>query len=251
MRNFKLVMEYEGTRYQGWQKRGNTDRTIAGKLEFILGKMLGHRVEIHGCGRTDAGVHALCQTAHWKADTQMGCQEIMEYLNHYLPMDIRILTVQEMPLLFHSRLHVVSKTYCYQIFLGKKPPVFERNVVFCIGHSLNLDDMRRGAADCVGTHDFQSFCAAKRGKKSTVRTVTQCSLDQVGNLITLRVTGNGFLYHMVRILAGTLVEIGEGTRPADSIPDLLRAKNRSLAGPTLPACGLTLTEVNYLEGGVK
>ncbi|MDY4975666.1 MAG: tRNA pseudouridine(38-40) synthase TruA [Clostridia bacterium] len=247
MRNFKLTMEYEGTRYQGWQRLGNTEQTITGKLEAVLERMLGRSIEVHGSGRTDAGVHALGQVAHFKADTDMSAEEIFTYLNRYLPMDIRILSVQEMPLRFHSRLHAVSKTYCYRLYLGEKPPVFERNTLWCIGHELDLEAMERGAADCLGAHDFQSFCAAKRGKKSTVRTIYECSVSSQGDLVTLRVSGNGFLYHMVRILAGTLVEIGEGVRSADSVPGLLQAKDRTLAGPTLPSCGLTLMEVRYPE----
>lgn len=248
MRNFKLVLEYEGTRYRGWQKQGNTDRTIAGKLEAILEKMTGRPIEVHASGRTDAGVHALGQVAHFKAEMEQNAQEVMAYLNEYLPLDIRVLSVEEVPLLFHSRLNAKRKTYLYRIFLGKKPPVFQRNLVYCAGRELDLSAMKRAAEDCLGTHDFQSFCAAKRGKKSTVRTLYECDLQRTDDLLTLQVTGDGFLYHMVRILAGTLVEIGEGIRPALSIPALLKAKDRSLAGRTLPASGLLLERVCYSEG---
>ena len=247
MRNFKLLLEYDGTRYKGWQKQGNTEHTISGKLELILQKMLNQKVEVHGSGRTDAGVHAMGQVAHFKANTNLACEEICDYLNEYLPLDIRILTVEEMPILFHSRLHAKKKTYRYQLFLEKKPPVFLRNRVYCIETPLDLEKMKRGAKDLLGTHDFQSFCATKKGKKSTVRTLYECELEQEGSLLTLQVTGNGFLYHMVRILAGTLVEIGEGSRECDSIPALLEEKDRSKAGRTLPACGLTLISVNYEE----
>ncbi len=247
MRNFKLLLEYDGTRYKGWQKQGNTEHTISAKLESILQKKFHQKVEVHGSGRTDAGVHALGQVAHFKVNTDVACEEICDYLNEYLPLDIRILTVEEMPIRFHSRLHAKKKTYRYQIFLEKKPPVFLKNQVYCTNIVLDLEKMKRAAKDLLGTHDFQSFCATKKGKKSTVRTLYECELEQEGPMLTLQVTGNGFLYHMVRILAGTLVEIGEGDRECDSIAALLEEKDRSKAGRTLPSCGLALVSVEYEE----
>ncbi|MBE7043459.1 MAG: tRNA pseudouridine(38-40) synthase TruA [Ruminococcaceae bacterium] len=247
MRNFKLLLEYDGTRYKGWQKQGNTEQTISAKFEAMLQKMLNQKIEVHGSGRTDAGVHALGQVAHFKADTSMTTEEIHAYLNEYLPLDIRVLSVEEMPLLFHSRLHAKKKTYCYHIYLDKKPPVFMRHQVFCHEGFLDIKAMKQGAALLLGTHDFQSFCATKKGKKSTVRTLYECQIEQEAHMLTIRVTGNGFLYHMVRILAGTLVEIGEGTREWNSLSELLEAKDRSKAGKTLPACGVTLINVDYEE----
>ena len=172
-------------------------------------------------------------------------EQIKEYFNEYLPYDIRVLDAEEMPMQFHSRLHAVKKTYRYQIYLEKKPPVFLRNQVYCHPAALDLERMKKAGESLLGTHDFQSFCATRKGKKSTVRTLYQCSLVQKESMLTLEVTGNGFLYHMVRILAGTLVEVGEGTRSWDSLAKLLEAKDRSQAGPTLPSCGLTLMEVEY------
>ncbi len=250
MRNFKLRLEYDGTRYKGWQKQGNTEQTISAKLELILQKMLNQKVEIHGSGRTDAGVHALGQVAHFKGNTNLTCEEIEDYLNDYLPLDIRVLSVEEMPLLFHSRLNAKRKTYRYHIYLEKKPPVFLRNRVYCAEQPLDVEKMKKGAELLLGTHDFQSFCATRKGKKSTVRTLYECFFEQEGSMLTLLVTGNGFLYHMVRILAGTLVEIGEGSREYNSLPALLEQKDRSKAGRTLPPCGLTLMGVEY-EGESK
>ena len=247
MRNFKLLIEYDGTRYRGWQKQGNTDRTITEKFETILRKMTGSAVEIHASGRTDAGVHALGQVAHFKADTNLSCDQIYHYINEYLPLDIRVLGVEEVPLLFHSRLHAKRKTYRYRIFLQKKPPVFLKNQVYCLESTLDVEKMKQAAACFVGTHDFQSFCATKKGKKSTVRTVYECNVEQHEDFLDLTITANGFLYHMVRIIAGTLVELAEGTRNATSLPQLFEAKDRSLAGRTLPSCGLTLMNVEYEE----
>lgn len=245
MRNFKLLIEYDGTRYRGWQKQGNTDQTIAQKFESILNKMTGRTIEIHASGRTDAGVHALGQVAHFKAETELTCDQIHHYINDYLPLDIRVLQVEEVPLLFHSRLNAKKKTYQYQIFLQKKPPVFLKNQVYCLESKLDVAKMKQAAEHFVGTHDFQSFCATKKGKKSTVRTVYACDVEQQGDFVTLQITANGFLYHMVRIIAGTLVEIGEGHREETCIQELFDAKDRSLAGRTLPSCGLTLMNVEY------
>lgn len=247
MRNFKLILEYDGTRYSGWQRQGNTKNTISGKLEDLLGRMLGQPIEIQGSGRTDAGVHALGQVANFKAKTDKTCEELREEINEYLPFDIRVLQIEEVPRFFHSRLNAVKKTYQYCIFLEKKPPVFLRNQVYCHPQPLDLEAMRQGAKVLLGTHDFQSFCATRKGKKSTVRTLYECTLEKKESMLTLTITGNGFLYHMVRILAGTLVEIGEGKRSSNSLLPLLEEKDRSEAGPTLPSCGLTLMNVCYEE----
>ena len=161
------------------------------------------------------------------------------------------MAAEEVPLRFHSRLNALRKTYCYRMYLGERLPVMERHFLTSVSPALQVDAMERAVLACVGRHDFQSFCAVKRPKKSTVRTVYACKLTRRGQELQLQVTGDGFLYHMVRILAGTLVEIGEGTRAEDSIPALLAAKDRSQAGRLMPACGLTLLQVEYPEGGEK
>lgn len=249
MRNFKLIIEYEGTRYRGWQRQGNTEKTVSGKIEGVLSRLLEQPITLCGSGRTDAGVHALGQTANFKAETEKTPAEMLTACNAYLPEDIRLVAAEEVPLRFHSRLNALRKTYCYRMYLGERLPVMERHFLTSVSPALQVDAMERAALACVGRHDFQSFCAVKRPKKSTVRTVYACKLTGRGQELQLQVTGDGFLYHMVRILAGTLVEIGEGTRAEDSIPALLAAKDRSQAGRLMPACGLTLLQVEYPEGG--
>lgn len=245
MRNFKFILQYEGSRYQGWQRQDSTENTIQGKLEKLLQTMCGERVEVQGSGRTDAGVHALAQVANAHMNTDMTEREILDYMNKYLPEDIGVLSVQEVPERFHSRLNAKGKTYCYQIINSGIPNVFQRRYAYVVEGNLDLDMMREGAKYLTGTHDFKSFTSTKKGKKSTVRTITDISLEKEGDLIKITYKGDGFLYHMVRILTGTLLEIGQGKRKPDEIPKVLDALDREKAGPLVPAKGLTLVEVRY------
>ncbi len=253
MRNFKIRLQYEGTRYQGWQRQESTDNTIQGKLELLLAKMTGTPVEIQGSGRTDAGVHALGQVANFHADTGMTAEEIRDYMNRYLPEDIAVLSVEEVGERFHSRLNAKGKTYEYRILNGKVPSVFERRYAWQIEEPLDIEAMKDAAAYLIGTHDFQSFTSAKKGKKSTVRTIEAIDFsvedcDYAGekeHKIEITYRGDGFLYHMVRILTGTLVEVGKGIRSAEEIPDILNAHDRQRSGIPAPAKGLILVEVRY------
>ncbi len=244
MTNYKIVVQYDGTRYNGWQRQGNTKNTIQGKFEEILFKMTGKRVEIFASGRTDAGVHAEGQTANFKCDCDMTCYEVMEYLNKYLPEDIAVLYVEEADERFHSRLNAVSKTYEYRLAY-KKPDVFKRKYVFPVEKKPDLEKMKLGAKMLVGTYDFKGFSSLGKTKKSTVRTINYIDISEDSGLVKIKINGSGFLYNMVRIIAGTLYEIGIGKKEVDSIRKTLESKDREYAGTTFPARGLALIEVEY------
>ncbi|MDO5411052.1 MAG: tRNA pseudouridine(38-40) synthase TruA [Lachnospiraceae bacterium] len=243
--NYKIIVQYDGTRYNGWQKQKNTKDTIQGKLEVLLSKMTGYPVEVHGSGRTDAGVHALAQTANFHLKTKQEPAELLHYLNRYLPADISVTDVQSVSERFHSRLNAVSKTYRYRIGIGPVRNVFERSYIFHMEETPDVTRMREAAAYLIGEHDFMSFNSNQRTKKSTVRRIDSIEIRSCANEITIDFTGNGFLYNMVRILTGTLVEAGLGKRAPEEIPAILSAKNRQAAGITMPPCGLTLVEVRY------
>lgn len=245
MRNFKLLLEYEGTRYQGWQKQENTENTIQGKLETLLCKMCGSKVEVQGSGRTDAGVHARGQVANAHMDTDMTAEEILAYMNRYLPKDIGVISVEEVPERFHSRLLVKEKTYCYQVINSSMPHIFDRRYAYAHPAPLNVEAMRAAAERLVGTHDFAAFTSAKKGKKSTVRSITEIRIEKEQDMLRFYFRGNGFLFHMVRILTGTLLEVGEGRRAPEDMEVLLTCGNREQAGTLVPALGLTLLEVRY------
>lgn len=245
MYNYKLTIQYDGTRYRGWQIQGNTDQTIQGKLEGVLHRLTGQPVEVHGSGRTDAGVHALGQVANVKLPRPVEPSELLGELNRYLPADIGVIAAEPAPERFHARLNARSKTYRYRIWNSAIPNVLERSYLYAIPEALDVAAMERAAADLVGTHDFRSFCGLKRFKKSTVRTITDIAITQNGAEVRLEFTGNGFLMRMVRILAGTLVEVGLGQRDADTMPAVLAAQDRAAAGPALPAQGLVLVRVEY------
>lgn len=245
MYNYKLIIQYDGTRYRGWQVQGNTDQTIQGKLEGVLSRLTGQLVEVHGSGRTDAGVHALGQVANVKLPHPVEPSELLGELNRYLPADIGVIAAEPAPERFHARLNARSKTYRYRIWNSAIPNVLERSYLYVLPEPLDVAAMERAAADLVGTHDFRSFCGLKRFKKSTVRTITDIAITQDGAEVRLEFTGNGFLMRMVRILAGTLVEVGLGQREADSMPTVLAAQDRAAAGPALPAQGLALVRVEY------
>ena len=246
MTNFKLVIQYDGGRYNGWQRLGNTDNTIQGKIERVLSEMTGHAVEIHGAGRTDAGVHAAGQVASFKINTAMQPDEIRDYLNHYLPQDIGILSCESMPERFHARLTPSSKHYTYRLWCSKLPNVFERRYLTLWDKPLDLDAMRQAADLLCGTHDFRAFSSVnRRFQKSTVRTIDSITITSNGGEVRLDFRGNGFLYPMVRILTGTLVEIGAGERDLDSILRAFASQNRQDAGITMPPQGLILTQIQY------
>ena len=247
MRNFKITIQYEGTRYQGWQRQDSTNNTIQGKFEAILTKMTGlDFVQVDGSGRTDAGVHALGQVANFKIDTDMTAKDVMAYMNLYLPEDIGVIAIQEMPERFHSRLNAKGKTYRYRIWNTELPCIFARRYVYEILEELNLETMRTAAAYLIGKHDFKAFTSTKKSKKSTVRTIDFVEIDRNDNEVVITYSGDGFLYHMVRILTGTLIEVGLGQRSPASVQALLeKDATRDRAGALVPAKGLCLVEVRY------
>ena len=248
--NIKIVLQYDGTRYDGWQKQGNTDRTIQGRLERILERMTGQPVEVYGSGRTDAGVHALRQTANFYLPPDSQGKEwtpeaARDALNRYLPEDIAVLSVEEADPRFHARLHAIRKTYVYRIWNSPVRNVLKRRFQVQVEEPLCVENMRRAAKALCGMHDYRAFCSLKRFKKSTVRKIEEIRIEQDGPDIQISYTGDGFLYHMVRILTGTLVETGLGLRDADSMESLLESRDRSLAGRLMPPEGLMLMNVEY------
>lgn len=235
---------YDGTRYRGWQRQAQSDQTIQTKLETAIGRIIGEPVELSASGRTDAGVHALHQIANFHCHSDISCAELLNELRRYLPEDIGIYSCQEVPDRFHARLNAKTKTYRYRIWNSAQPCVFERRFVYSYPHKLDRDAMLRAAQHLTGTHDFSAFCANARMKKSTVRRIDAIKIEQQGNELVFEFTGNGFLYNMIRILVGTLLEVGVGKRDCDSIPELFGQK-REAAGERVPACGLCLMEVTY------
>ena len=244
MKNYKITVQYDGTKYNGWQRQGNTKNTIQERFENVLSRMCERDVEIFASGRTDAGVHAEEQTANFKCDTDMTEPEIKDYLNKYLPEDIRVTSLEEVDMLFHSRLNAVSKTYEYTIAIGK-PDVFIRKYVFCAEERPDVERMRIASKYLIGKHDFKGFSSVGRTKKSTVRTINSIDINEENGLIRIRINGNGFLYNMVRIVAGTLYAIGTGEMNDNIIEEIFTEKVREKAGATLPASGLKLVKVYY------
>lgn len=243
--NYKLVLQYDGTKLNGWQKQGNTDNTIQGKVEAILERLYGEPIEIHGSGRTDAGVHALGQVANFHAPSVFPEEKILETLNEYLSKDIRVLKVEAVEERFHARLTATGKTYEYRIDNGKIANVFSRKYVMREELPLDLEAMRKASQTLLGTHDFKSFCANKKMKKSTIRRIDSIAIEEQNGMVSIRYRGNGFLYNMVRILTGTLIEVGRGLRTPEDVSAILEAKDRGAAGFTAPAQGLYLVEVAY------
>ena len=247
-KNYRLTISYDGTRYLGWQKLGEHGskeygRTIQGKLEAILEKLTGERVEVHGSGRTDAGVHAAAQTASFRTAYPVTPAELKAYLNRYLPEDIAVNEVCEAPERFHARLHARGKRYVYRIRNSEVPDVFRQRYEYTVAEPLDRAAMEAAAAALTGTRDYRPFCASKRTKKSTVRTVDEIRVTRRGDEIEIAFHGNGFLYNMVRILTGTILEAGLGRLDPGDIPEIFAGKRP--AGYTAPARGLTLTEVEY------
>ncbi len=243
--NVKLTIQYDGTRYDGWQRQGNTDNTLQGRLEGVLSRMVGKPVEIQGAGRTDAGVHAHGQVASVHLPEGYTPQEIQNYLNRYLPEDVAVVEVVEVGERFHARLSATGKEYRYHIRMGSVPDVFARKYQYRVEEPLDLAAMERAAGYLTGKHDFRSFCGNRRFKKSTVREVFHIGVEVCGSDLTLVYRGDGFLYNMVRILTGTLLEVGLGQRTPESMVDILEARERTAAGKTAPAQGLVLQEVYY------
>ena len=245
MRNIRLLLQYEGTRYQGWQRQTSSENTIQGKLEQLLSKMCNEPIEVMGSGRTDAGVHALGQVANFHTTSTMSAEEMLSYINEYLPQDIAVLQVTEAAPRFHSRLNACGKRYCYRVINSVIPNVFWRRYALEVPLKLDVEAMEKAASYLSGEHDFKAFTSAKKGKKSTVRRIDKIDIAREGDLLTFTFEGNGFLHHMVRILVGTLLEVGMGKRKPEEMTEILASGSREKAGALVPAKGLTLMEVFY------
>lgn len=259
MINYKIILEYDGTRYNGWQRQGNTDNTIQGKLETLLSRYFNQDIEIHGSGRTDAGVHALGQVANFKIQESLAqldlalddTTSLQAAINRFLPEDIRITTMNVVDNRFHARLNAKSKIYRYRICLSHKRSVFDRKYCAMLVDSsspLNIDAMKKAASRFLGEHDFGCFSDTKT-KKSTVRYVDGItfSTENTDNdtYLVVDFKGNGFLYHTVRLMMGTLIKIGLGECSPTIIEEIFASNNRRLVPYMAPAEGLFLMEVHY------
>ena len=245
MKNYKLTIQYDGSRYSGWQVQGNTGNTIQGKLQTVLSQLDNTPVEVQGSGRTDAGVHARGQVASVKLRSEPQCDQVLDYCARYLPRDIAVTAVQKAPERFHARLNAKTKCYVYRIWNSPIPNVFERKFLCQLPDPLDLEAMERAAGLLLGEHDFRSFCGLRRFKKSTVRRIDSIEITRLGAEIRISYVGNGFLNQMVRILTGTLVDVGLKKYPPERVADILAAQDRSEAGPAMPPEGLCLEYVTY------
>ena len=244
MINYKLEISYDGTRYYGWERQPDKD-TIQGKLEHVLSILNGSPVEVIGAGRTDAGVHARKMTANVRLSVKLSPEEIREYMNQYLPDDISVNKLVIASDRFHARYNAVGKLYTYTCYIGDEKPVFDRKYVTIPDFKPDVEAMRNAAAYLVGTHDFKAFCSNPKMKKSTVRCVDSIEIIQKKDRLYLNFHGNGFLQNMVRIMTGTLLEVGAGRMSPVRVQEILEGLDRREAGPTAPAKGLCLMKVDY------
>lgn len=244
MRNIKLIIEYEGTNYAGWQIQKNA-KSIQGTLESALKRIIGEKGRLISCGRTDSGVHAIGHVVNFKTKSKIPLSNLQRGLNSILPRDIVIKEVKEVALNFNSRFDAKSKVYRYTILNRSYPQALCRNYFYYVPYKLDLNTMKREAKCLVGRHDFKSFQAADKKERSSIRTIKKLEVERKKDVIEVEIEADGFLYNMVRNIVGTLIEIGRGRFKAGSMKKILKAKNRDLAGPTAPARGLCLVEVKY------
>lgn len=245
MYTYRLTLCYDGTRYRGWQRQGNTDNTIQARVESALSHIVGEEIELAASGRTDAGVHAAGQVCSFHTSRELDCDEVLCALRRVLCEDIGALSLAAASPRFHARLNCREKTYVYRVWNSAEPNVFERRYMCRYEAPLDLSAMRRAADALIGRHDFTSFCANKHMKKSAVRELRSVEIERLGGEVRFTLTGDGFLYNMVRIIVGTLLEVGTHARPANEMPQLLAARDRERAGFTAAAQGLTLESVRY------
>lgn len=263
MKNILLTIEYDGTQFAGWQRQPK-QRTAQGVLEKALSEVCQKEIKINGTSRTDSGVHAYGQRANFKADLGIPVDKLMFATNNYLSKevdiiggigDMKVIKVEEVPLEFHARFDAKAKTYIYKIRNARETDVFDRNFCYQIARSLNINAMRKAAEEIVGSHDFKCF-QAQGGKiiDDTVRTIMNLQIyqdileegkDFVDQILTIEVTGDGFLYNMVRIIVGTLVDVGTGKISSKKMGEIIESKERQRAGHTAPPQGLYLTDVFY------
>lgn len=244
MRNIKLTIEYDGKDFNGWQKQPNK-LNIQGNIEKVISEITKEEIELIGSGRTDAGVHAIGQVANFKTNSNIPIEKFAIAINSRLKKSIIIKKAEEVPERFHSRYNCKKKTYRYIINNSDMGSAIYRNLEYNIKMPLNLENMKKASKYFEGEHDFSAFKASGTSSKSSIRTIYSADVKKENERIIIELTGNGFLYNMVRIISGTLVEVGLGKIRPEEIKDIIDSKNRQMAGKTLPPYGLYLVEVNY------
>ncbi len=244
MRRIRMIVEYDGTRYVGWQLQSN-GVSIQQRLNEALGRVTGEEIRVHGSGRTDSGVHARAQVAHFDTAARMPADKFAVAANMFLPRDIRVLYSEETDGNFHARFSAKEKSYRYTVQTGPHARVLTRDTALHVHTPLDFIELRAAALEALGTHDFAAFMSTGGSVESTVRSILCSDWSQQGPYLYYDVTGTGFLYNMVRILAGTMLEIGSGKCASGTIAEALRSQKRSDAGPTAPAQGLCLMRVRY------
>ncbi|MCQ4924059.1 tRNA pseudouridine(38-40) synthase TruA [Tissierella carlieri] len=245
MRNFKMYLQFDGSRYAGWQRLGDDDNTIQGKLETLLRKMTSEEVNVIGCSRTDKGVHAKALVCNFFTNSDMTIDDIEKYINRYLPDDIVVYNLSEEDERFHSRYNAKSKLYRYTIDNNKYQDVFTRKFTSHVPEKLNIDLMQKAANELVGTFDFAAFTTMKSKKKSSIRTIMNINVSKENTYIYIDFEGDGFLHNMIRIITGTLVRVGKEEISPKDVKSILEAGDRSIAGPMIEAKGLCLIAVRY------
>lgn len=244
-----MTIQYDGSRYKGWQKqniKGMDVSTIQAKIENVLSKMTGEEIQVIGCGRTDTGVHADKYTANFKTNSNKNIKDMSKYLHEFLPEDISVISLRDVSDRFHSRLNAISKTYVYTIDNNRFANVFIKKYAYHVEGQLNIEKMKEASKYFIGTHDFKGFSGVKdKSKKSTVRTINYINITEKDNIIKIEYNGNGFLINMVRILSGTLINVGKGQIEPEDIKKMLQSKQRSELAVKAPAKGLCMKEVNY------
>lgn len=244
MRRIRLIISYDGTNYVGWQVQPN-GVSVQALLEKALFELTGEQIRVKGSGRTDSGVHAKAQVAHFDTEARMAADKFAIAMNMHLPPDIRVLFSEECDPTFHARFSAKRKVYSYTVQLGPHADVFLRTTSLHLHYIPDVEAMQKAAAAVIGTHDFNAFKCADSSMENTVRTITRSEWNRNGNLLVYTVEGNGFLYNMVRILVGTMLEIGSGKRPVSDMENAIETGSRTSAGATAPARGLRLERVIY------
>ncbi|SDW91637.1 tRNA pseudouridine38-40 synthase [Marininema mesophilum] len=239
-----MTIAYDGTDFAGFQSQ-QSQRTVQGELERVLKKVTGESVIVYGAGRTDAGVHAKGQVVHFTSEAMIPLEKWVWVLNHMLPRDLAALVAEEVHESFHARYHACWKRYRYEIDTGRVPDVFTRRYRTRLAGELDILKMQEAAHHLLGTHDFTTLSSAKSTKKNRVRTLYQCDVESTATGVFITTAGDGFLYNMVRIMAGLLVQVGRGSLTPKQIPEIIASRDRGRIGKTLPPEGLTMVEVSY------
>jgi tRNA pseudouridine38-40 synthase len=243
-RNILITIEYDGTRFVGWESQRNGP-SIQYEMEQAIASITGEHPTLNGSGRTDAGVHAVAQTASFTLLNKISSADLKRALTAVLPMDIAVTDVQDVPLSFHARFSAIAKTYRYRVWNAQTRSPLRRGVSHHVRSPLDIEAIRRAAEHLVGRHDFTSFARDPETRASCVRTIQSLEIIPDGDLVEFFVTGDGFLYNMVRIVVGTLLQVGSGQVAPEDLVAIRDGRDRILAGPTVPACGLSLLRVSY------